>query len=70
MKEIFTVTQIDDPDFGCEGLPDGAVPMATLHLKDEEGNSKTVKEKDALLYELNIMEGDRVQFKNGVICKE
>lgn len=25
MDNIYTVIRIDEPDFGCEGLPDGAV---------------------------------------------
>ena len=25
MDSIYTVIRIDEPDFGCEGLPDGAV---------------------------------------------
>lgn len=69
MKEIYTVIRIDDPDFGCEGIPDGAVPMATVYLRDEAGNEKIVKEKDALLYQYNIVEGDRVYFKEGSLYK-
>lgn len=70
MEKYYTVKQIDDPDFGCEGLPEGSVAMATLHLVSETGQEMMVQEKDALLYELNILEGDKVWFKNGTICKE
>ena len=69
MKEIYKVIRIDDPDFGCEGIPDGTVPMATVFLRDEAGNEKMVKEKDALLYQYNIVEGDSVFFKDGSLCK-
>lgn len=34
--------RIDEPDFGCEGRPDGVEPMAKvtlLKLKSEEGDS-------------------------------
>ncbi|HAU86755.1 MAG TPA: hypothetical protein DCW90_15060 [Lachnospiraceae bacterium] len=69
MEEIYTVIRIDDPDFGCEGIPDGTVPMATVYLKDEAGNEKIMKEKDGWLYECNIAEGDRVFYKEGSLCK-
>lgn len=38
----YLVMRIDEPDFGCEGRPDGVEPMAKvtlLKLKSEEGDS-------------------------------
>ena len=34
MDNIYTVIRIDEPDFGCEGLPDGAVYKDIVRIKD------------------------------------
>ncbi len=69
-KNYFTVTRIDDPDFGCEGVPEGTEPMATVFLKDGFGKECIIQEKDALLYERNVTEGDRVAIRENGIVKE
>ena len=33
MDSIYTVIRIDEPDFGCEGLPDGAVYKDIVRLR-------------------------------------
>ena len=40
MDNIYTVIRIDEPDFGCEGLPDGAVYKDIVRIKDSSGNEK------------------------------
>lgn len=34
---VYRVVRIDEPDFGCEGRPDGAEPMAKVYLESEDG---------------------------------
>ena len=52
MLETFNVLRIDEPDFGCEGRPDGMEVKDTVLLKSNyTGEEMTVREKDARLYE-------------------
>ena len=59
MKQ-YKVIHIIEPDFGCEGLPDGSVRMDQVILQDEEGVRIIVEVADAYLYEQRIDEGDVV----------
>lgn len=59
MKQ-YKVIHIIEPDFGCEGLPDGSVQMDQVILQDEEGVRIIVEVADAYLYEQRIDEGDVV----------
>ena len=59
MKQ-YKVIHIIEPDFGCEGLPDGSVRMDQIILQDEEGVRIIVEVADAYLYEQRIDEGDVV----------
>lgn len=60
---IYTVKRIDeDLDFGCEERPEGAPVMAVVTLIDSSGEELKVKAEDAMLYERNINEGDKVCF--------
>ena len=55
------VMRIDEPDFGCEGRPDGVEPMAkvtVMNLKNEEEAEMEIP--DAELYRKNIIEGSEV----------
>ena len=54
MDNIYTVIRIDEPDFGCEGLPDGAVYKDIVRIKDSSGNEKQLEIADAYLYENDI----------------
>lgn len=47
---IYTILEIEEPDFGCEGLPDGAEPMCRVVLQSESGEKRAVQLADALLY--------------------
>ena len=85
LRMDYTVKEIEDPDFGCEGRPDGAVPMATLFLTaagDGDSFSETVaghssvpanlrlQVPDAYLYQNGIIEGSRVAVSaDGVVYK-
>ena len=46
MKQ-YKVIHIIEPDFGCEGLPDGSVRMDQVILQDEEGVRIIVEVADA-----------------------
>jgi len=67
---MYIVKEIIEPDFGCEGLPDGQEPCCEVVLTDEDGkNSVTVKVRDAELYEKDIVEGSVVEVENGTLRK-
>ena len=58
---IYTVKQIEeDLDFGCEERPKGMPIMAIVTLTDSSGEEIRIKAEDAMLYECNINEGDKV----------
>lgn len=60
---IYTVKRIDeDLDFGCEERAEGAPLMAVVTLIDSSGEELKVKAEDAMLYERDINEGDKVCF--------
>ena len=69
MKQ-YKVMHIIEPDFGCEGLPDGSVRMDQVILQDEEGVQITVEVADAYLYEHQIDEGDVVIRNEKGICRK
>lgn len=57
---IYKVLDIIEPDFGCEGLPDGQLPMDEVVLLDEDNNKKVIKQGDMYLYQMDINVGDKV----------
>ena len=58
---IYTVKRIDeDLDFGCEERAEGEPVMAVVTLMNPSGEELRVKAEDAMLYERNINEGDKV----------
>ena len=60
---IYTVKRIDeDLDFGCEERAEGVPVMVVVTLMNSSGEEVTVKSEDAMLYERNINEGDKVYF--------
>ena len=60
---IYTVKRIDeDLDFGCEERAEGEPVMAVVTLMNPSGEELIVKVEDAMLYERNINEGDKVYF--------
>ena len=67
----YLVMRIDEPDFGCEGRPDGVEPMAKvtlLKLKSEEEIQLEIP--DAELYRKEIVEGSEVAVSpDGVMIK-
>ena len=58
---IYTVKRIEeDLDFGCEEQPKGMPVMAIVTLTNSSGEEIRIKAEDAMLYEYNINEGDKV----------
>lgn len=54
----YLITRIDEPDFGCEGRPDGKPAMAAVFLEDEQGKEIVIAYEDAQLYMRHLDEGD------------
>ena len=69
MMEMYTVLRIEEPDFGCEGRPEGEEPVDRVLLKKHNGEEVFIREKDALLYEMDINEGDDVYLIEGELKK-
>ena len=58
---IQTVQRIEeDLDCGCEERPKGMPVMAIVTIMDSSGEEIRIKAEDAMLYECNINEGDKV----------
>ena len=63
---MYKVKDIIEPDFGCEGLPDGEEICCEVVLEDEQsGGLLTVRVPDAELYRKNITVGSRVNCNDG-----
>ena len=48
----YKITDLIEPDNGCEGFMPGEEPMVTLILSDENDNERKVKLPDMLAYKL------------------
>lgn len=59
---MYTIIRIEEPDFGCEGCPDGAAVVDLVWLRKENGEELAVSQEDKMLYERNLNEGDKVVF--------
>ncbi len=66
---IYTVKEIIEPDFGCEGFPEGYEPECEVLLTDDNGNRITVSIKDKELYQKDIIEGSRVYLSGETVEK-
>lgn len=70
MLETYCVLRIDEPDFGCEGRPDGIEVKDNVLLRSNyTGEERTIWQKDASLYEMDINEGDEVFLMDGELRK-
>lgn len=57
----YHVTRIEEPDFGCEGRPEGQEVKDKVFLKEEATEEETILfMEDKLLYERDIDEGSKV----------
>lgn len=58
---IYTVKRIDeDVDYGCEERSEDVPVMAVVTLTNSLGEEFVIKAEDAMLYECNINERDKV----------
>lgn len=58
---LYTILEIYEPDFGCEGVPDGQEPLCTVVLQSETSTQRTVKIADAFLYAHGLDVGSKVR---------
>ena len=57
----YHVTRIEEPDFGCEGRPEGQEIKDKVFLKEEiTAEEKIIFMEDKLLYDRDIDEGTKV----------
>ncbi len=54
----YKIIRILEPDFGCEGRPDGYEQVDDVIVEDEKGHQKTLQLKDQELYDRHLDEGD------------
>ncbi len=57
----YTILEIIEWDYGCEGIPDGEEPMCSVVVKSENGNEKTIKLSDSYLNENHLNTGDTIE---------
>jgi len=70
MDNEFQIIRILEPDFGCEGLPDDKELTDKVYIKNRQGAEKVIEVEDALLYRLNLDEGDWLCLsENGTVSK-
>ena len=66
---LYKVVDIIEPDFGCEGLPDGAVLCDEVVLVSQNGERITLKAEDEMLYKDGIDVGSFVKICDNKIIK-
>lgn len=66
---LYKVVDIIEPDFGCEGIPDGEVLMDDIVLLSQDGEQITLKAEDEMLYKDGIDVGSRVKICHNKIIK-
>lgn len=61
MKTTYRIIRIEEPDFGCEGRPEGEEIKDKVFLEEEQTKEETIIfMEDKLLYERDIDEGSKV----------
>lgn len=45
----FTILDIFEEDYGCEGIPDGEEPMCSVRVRDDNGSEKLLRIADSYL---------------------
>lgn len=56
--EKLNIIKIMEPDFGCEGLPDGQELTDKVYVEAPDGSRRIIAIEDKLLYDLDLDEGD------------
>lgn len=58
----YRIERIEEPDFGCEGRPEGQPVMDSVYLIGENEECCRAEAADDWLYEMDINEGDMVYY--------
>lgn len=66
---MYIVKEIIEPDFGCEGLPEGQEPLCEVILMSETGKVLKITVPDKELYEKEIIENSKIDYTNGLMNK-
>ena len=66
----YRVQRIEEPDFGCEGRPDGKTMLDQVLLTGADGSRKVIAAEDRYLYEKNINEGNSVYLIAGKLINK
>jgi len=53
----YTILEIYEEDYGCEGIPDGEEPMCSVRVRSENGIEKLLKITDSYLTENKLDRG-------------
>lgn len=69
MRQKYEIIRIEETDFGCEELPEDAEVMVQVTLQSEDGTKQKILYSDALLYEKEMNEGDKVFLVDGKLKK-
>ena len=65
----YLVKWIDEPDFGCEGRPEGKPAMDKVWLEDKNQQTIVIEVEDERLYALDINENDKVWYSENELRK-
>ncbi len=49
-EQIYRIVRIDEEDFGCEGRPEGQMPMVRVLMEADTGETAVVMMEDSLMY--------------------
>lgn len=55
--EVLKIVRIDEPDFGCEGRPDGIPVTDNIYLLDESGEEQMIPMEEQLVWQRGLDEG-------------
>ena len=59
----YKIIEILEPDFGCEGRPEGYVQVDDVVVEDDLGSQHILKMEDANLYELELDVGSYMEIE-------
>ncbi|WP_164121721.1 hypothetical protein [Sharpea azabuensis] len=59
----YKIVEILEPDFGCEGRPDGYVQVDDVVVEDTLGTRHILKMEDTKLYELELDVGSYLEIE-------
>ena len=62
----YKIVEILEPDFGCEGRPDGYIQVDDVVVEDTLGTRHILKMEDAKLYELELDVGSYMEIEGAV----